>query len=312
MKKNFLLKNYTTIRIGGRAKFFCIVKSKLELVTAIEWARIQKMMWCVVGEGSNLVVSDRGYPGLIIQNEIKKFNRDGKVVTIGAGNNLFETIFRLNRLGLAGMERMAGIPGTVGGAIYGCAGAYGQELKDALVKVRFFDGKNFRVFTNKQCQFGYRESIFKKRKEWTITEVELRLKPAKSSKLLAISREIINLRKKKYHPGLNCPGSFFKNVRLVDLGPVALKKLLKKIDRTEIKYGKLPTGYLLEQVGAKGMKQGSIKVAKHHANLIYNSNGGKGRDVVFLAAKLKALVKKKFGIIIEEEVQYLGFEKGTP
>lgn len=120
------------------------------------------------------------------------------------------------------------------------------------------------------------------------------------------SQEIVKLRNKKYPKNLKCPGSFFKNIRLQDIKPgTKLRKVLKKIGKKPIKYGKIPVGCLLEQVGAKGMREGKIKVASHHANLIYNLGGGKSSEVKILVTKLKKLVKNKFGIKIEEEVQYL-------
>ncbi len=217
-------------------------------------------------------------------------------------------IWKLDRRGLSGMERMAGIPGTVGGAIYGCAGAYGQEIKDVLVSVRVFDGQKFRNLSKAQCQFGYRNSVFKKHKNLVITQAVLRLKKGDGKSLLKTSREIIKLREKKYPPGLRCPGSFFKNIKLSSLKPAAKRaQFVKKVKHDKIMYGKVPSGHLLDQVGAKGMKQGSIRVAGHHANLIYNPNGGKARDVKALANKLKRKVKNKFGIGLEEEIQYLGF-----
>ena len=333
-KKNFSLKNFTTMAIGGPAKYFLVVKNETELLDALKFAKAKKLPWYVVGEGSNLVVNDRGFQGIIIQNKIPRFDLSptlprpgeggrmagrGRIV-VGAGNNLLKTIFRLNRLGLAGMERMAGIPGTVGGAIYGCAGAYGQEIKDRLVSVQIWDGRKFRNLTKKQCRFGYRESIFKKNKKWIIIEAAFKFKNLDSvslqrrasgagmtkSRLMEISRDIIKLREKKYKPGLKCPGSFFKNIKISDIQPATLRqKFVKKIPSARIMYGKVAAGYLLEQVHAKGLRQGDIRVAAHHANLIYNPNGGKSADVRKLARKMKKMIKAKFGIKIEEEVQYL-------
>ncbi len=332
LKQNFPLKRFTTMAMGGPARFFLTVRSEAELLRALQFAKEKKLPWCVVGEGSNLIAGDNGYRGVVIQNKIQKFDLSlvpspspgegkierktspqvmgrgeerGRIVVVGAGNNLLKFTLKLNQLGLAGLERMAGIPGTVGGAIYGCAGAYGQEIKDHLVGVRIFDGKKFRSLTKKQCHFGYRESTFKKHKTWLITAVVFRLGVGDSAQLTKSSREIIRLRQKKYPPGLRCPGSFFKNIRLNDLSAKVRVNFQKLIPRERIIYGKVPTGYLLEVVGAKGMRQGKILVARHHANLIYNPNGGKAADVKKLAKKLKSLVKNKFGITIEEEVQYL-------
>ena len=308
IKKLFYLKKFTAIRIGGPAKYFVIVKTERELVEAINFAKKKKFPWYVVGEGSNLIVADKGFKGVIIKNQISKFKFEKGFVRVGAGNNLPKLIVKLDGMGLAGMERMAGIPGTVGGAIYGCAGAYGQEIKDVLLKVRVFDGKKFFYLSKNQCQFGYRDSRFKKHKNLLIVEVILKLGAGDGRKLVKISRDIIKLRAKKYRPGLHCPGSFFKNIKLIDIKPKALRnKFIKKIEPNRIMYGKVPAGYLLDQIGARGMRQGRIRVANHHGNLIYNSVGGEASDVVTLSKRLTALVKNKFGIKIEEEVQYLGF-----
>lgn len=306
--KKYPLNKFTTIGIGGPAKYFIVAETEKDLTEAIAFARRQKLPWYVLGEASNMIVSDEGFRGVIIQNKIKKlelpsplFIKEGRgefKITVGAGNNLLNLIFKLNKLGLSGLERMAGIPGTVGGAIYGSAGAYGQELKDVLTRIRFFDGRRFRSLSRKQCRFGYRTSIFKKRKKWVITEAELKLGRVSPTELAKISKGIIKLRAIKYKPGLKCPGSFFKNLKAKDI------KITAEL-MPAVVYGKLPAGYLLEAVGAKGMKAGNIRVASHHANLIYNGGDGRAADVKKLASRLKALVKKRFGIIIDEEVQYL-------
>lgn len=304
VSRNFPLKNFTTIGIGGPAKFFVAVESEEELAAAIQSAEAAKLRWVVVGEGSNLIVADKGYEGVVIQNGIKRFERNGCKFVVGAGNNLLKIILKLNRLGLAGMEKMAGIPGTVGGAIYGCAGAYGQEVKDRLVRARIFDGKKFRWISKRQCDFGYRDSVFKRKKDWVIVAVKFKLEKGATG-LMGLAKEIIKLREKKYPPGLRCPGSFFKNIKLADLPAGQRKSFIKKIPPDKIMFGKVPAGYLLDEAGAKGIRQGRIWVASHHGNLIYNPGGGLARDVEKLARLLKSKVKQKFGIMLEEEVQYL-------
>ena len=206
-KSNFSLRKFTTIRIGGPAKYFVTAKTERDLINAIAFAKEERVPWYLVGDGSNLIVSDRGFKGVVIQNKSEKFSTrlpDGqassdtkRLVTVGAGNNLLKLIFKLDGMGFAGMERMAGIPGTVGGAIYGCAGAYGQEIKDVLLKVRVFDGKKFFYLSKNQCQFGYRDSRFKKHKNLLIVEVILKLGAGDGRKLVKISPYIIKIPSKK-------------------------------------------------------------------------------------------------------------------
>ena len=307
-KRHYPLKNLATIKIGGPAKYFFIAQNEKNLIKAIKWAKQNKVSWYIIGEGSNLIPNDKGFNGLIIKNKIENFKKIGNKIHVGTGNNLLEFILKINRLGLAGMERMAGIPGTVGGAIYGCAGAYGQEIKDYLVGVRIYDGKVVKWISKNQCLFNYRESIFKTKKNWIILGTELKFKSGNSEKLMNESKKIIKLREKKYWPGLLCPGSFFKNIIIKNIKPAALrKKLLKKIGKDKIMFGKIPAGYILEAVGAKGMKCGGIKVAKHHGNLIYNSGKGKSSEILKLAKILKNKIKRKFGLDLEEEVQFVKF-----
>lgn len=321
IKKNFLLREITSTGVGGPAKFYVEVKSEVELMAAINWAKKNGKKYFLIGDGSNLIPSDEGFNGLIIKNKIEKFEIKNKIVLIGAGNSLLAVINRLNQLGWGGLEKMAGIPGTVGGAVYGCAGAYGQEIKDRLIAVQIlpmFRGStskhNFqtsaggRWLTKQQCRFGYRDSVFKKHPEWVILGAEFKLTGSDPEILRKTSAEIVKIRSRKYPPGLKCPGSFFKNIIINQIKPASFrKKFLAKIDQSKIKHGKIPAAHLLELVGAKGMKRREIVVADHHANLIYNTGRGKSKDVWALAALLKKRVKKTFGIELEEEIKYLNY-----
>lgn len=314
---NYPLKKLTTMKIGGPAKYFFIAKKENDLISAINWAKDSKIKWYIIGDGSNLVPSDSGFNGLVIKNEIKNFEKNGNRFFVGAGNNLLTFIYKLNQFGWAGMEKMAGIPGTIGGAIYGSAGAYSQEIKDCLTKVKIYNGKETQWLSKKQCRFGYRESIFKNpegkppasygagKKDWIILGAEFKFKKGDPKELQKTSKEIIKMREKKYWPGLLCPGSFFKNIVINNVRPALRQKFLSKIDKSKVNHGKVPTGYLLEEVGAKGMKVGRIKVAKHHGNLIFNPGKGKSSEIIKLAKILKQKVKNKFGINLDEEIQYI-------
>lgn len=306
ISRNFPLKKLTTIKVGGTAKWFFIVRNEGDLVAAINWANKKKVKWYVIGEGSNLVPKDTRFNGLIIKNEIKGVRKIGNNVFVGSGESFTKFIFKLNKLGLSGMEKMAGIPGTIGGAIYGCAGAYGQEIKDCLIGAKVFNNGKIYWLSKKQCRFNYRGSIFKKKHSLVVLEANFKFKKDKSKILQKISKDIIKTREKKYRPGLLCPGSFFKNVLVQNIKPTSLRQnFLNKIAKEKIIFGKIPAGFLLESVGAKGVEIGKIKVANHHGNLIYNSGDGTVRDIAKLSKILKLRVRKKFGIRLEEEVQYL-------
>jgi UDP-N-acetylenolpyruvoylglucosamine reductase len=202
-------------------------------------------------------------------------------------------------LGLSGLETLSGIPGAVGGAVFGNAGAYGRSISESVGKVEIWDGQDRRWLPGSACRFGYRESVFKST-DWIILSVVFRLKKGEKKKLIRISRQITKTRLKKYPSGLKCPGSFFKNILVKDVSG----KSLKLVDRDKIIEGKIPAGYLLEEVGAKGMGCGGIAVADYHGNLLINTGRGRAGEVRRLGGLLKGRVRKKFGIELEEEVRY--------
>jgi UDP-N-acetylenolpyruvoylglucosamine reductase len=305
IRRNIPLKRLTTLKLGGPALFFVEVHDIDELREALAFARTKNLPFYVMGEGSNLVPADRGLRGLLIRIVFMGLTITGSKVNVASGENLLSLIHRLNKRGLAGMERMAGIPGTIAGAIYGNAGAYGQETKNHLREVTFFDGRRIRVLKNAGTHLEYRNSIFKRHKNWIILSASFRFSRGNPRVLAKTSREIIALREIKYKPGLRCPGSFFKNIKLDDLSVSARKSLLKNIPVEWVTYGKVAAGRLLEGVGAKGMREGGIRIAVHHGNLFYNAGRGTTAEIQRLAKRLKGKVKKRFGVELEEEVQYL-------
>lgn len=296
-EKNVDLAKLTTLEVGGRAKYLVTACTKQEFAKAIGWAKEKNVEWVVIGEGSNLLVSDDGYNGLVIVNKIDLIERDGGKIKVGAGTNLNQLVDYVNAVGLAGMECLAGIPGTVGGAVYGNAGAYGQTISDCLVGVQTLS----KLWLKSECGFGYRESNFKRNKE-VIVEIQFGLVSERPEVLQDKSVEIRTLREKKYPKWLKCPGSFFKNLFFEQLPEEARKQ----IPEEKIKGGKVAAGYLLELVGARGMRMGGARVADYHGNLIYNVGGAKSDEVWKLAQKLQNLVQDRFGVTLEPEVQLVG------
>jgi UDP-N-acetylmuramate dehydrogenase len=204
--------------------------------------------------------------------------------------------------GLKGLETLAGIPGWVGAAVYGNAGAYGHSISERVHSVRFVDGGVVRVFNNEQCEFQYRESTFKDHKDWIILSTELILEPADSAELRGIADDILKIRNEKFPPTMKCAGSIFKNFLLACLP----QEVAAQVPQKTIREGKVPAAYFLEQVGAKGMTRGDIHVAGYHANLIYNAGSGSAADLRAVIGELKTRVRDRFGIEVEEEVQYVG------
>jgi len=256
----------------------------------------------VIGDGTNLIVSDAGFRGLVLRYRADGMASTGNCITVDAGASLQALVdFSIDR-GLQGLETLAGIPGSVGAAIYGNAGAYGHSISERIASVRFFDGGAVRVLVNAECQFRYRESIFKIRKGWMIFSAELRLDPADRDVLRRTAADIVTIRNQKFPVTLKCAGSIFKNLLLRDLPA----EVASRIPPATVREGKVPAAWFLEQVGAKGSRRGAIHVAEYHANLIYNAGGGTAADLCALIGELKERVRERFGIELEEEVQYVG------
>jgi UDP-N-acetylmuramate dehydrogenase len=296
------LSRYTRFGIGGPADLFAETCSEEAFAAAIAAARDQAISVMVIGGGTNLIVADEGYRGLVLRFRSERIAADGARVTVSAGAVLQDLVDFANRSGLKGMETLAGIPGWVGAAVYGNAGAYGHAIGERIVEVRFFDGGAVHSFHHDQCAFRYRESIFKANKEWIIFTTVLELEPASVAELERISADILAVRNHKFPPTMKCAGSIFKNFLLRELPPA----VASTVPAAVVREGKIPAAWFLEQVGAKGLRQGGIQVADYHANLIYNAGEGTARELRTVIAELKTRVRERFGIEVEEEVQYVG------
>lgn len=300
LKQDVSLAPFSTFAIGGKADYFVSVNSSERLAEILSQVEKSRLKYKLFAGGSNVVFPDEGIDRLVIQVLGGKTVVDGLNVTVDTGVLLSDLIDKAVSSGLSGPESLSGIPGTVGGAVVGNAGAYGREISDVVEKVEVWDGRKRFFLDNRGCRFSYRESIFKRKQKLIVLRIYLKLKKGKAGKLKQISKKIIKVREAKYKPGLKCPGSFFKNILVSNLN----KSILKSISQDKIIYGKIPAGFLLEDVGAKEMRVGDVEVAPFHGNLFINRGKGKAEDVKKLAKILKARVKKKFGIELEEEIRY--------
>lgn len=283
----------TTLGIGGPAKDFKIVKTEKELIQI-------RQPYLLIGGGSNLLVSDEGVNQLVIKNEIIGIEHQGLTVKVKSGTTLQDLVDYSIKHGLSGLQKLTGIPGTIGGAIFGNAGAYGQTLSNHLITVSAFNGQNIISLTKDECNFNYRDSSFKKN-GFIILEVTFLLEEDNPQTLDTEAQAILAKRLVKYPKGIKCPGSFFKNIVAATLS----KEILEKIPEEMIVYGKLPAGSLLEIVGAKGDSADGIEITDYHANLFVNKGSGTAKAFYNLAKKYALQVKEKFGITLEPEVQLI-------
>lgn len=308
ISENVPLAAHTRFGIGGPARWLLDASTDAALAAALEILRETGTPYTVIGGGTNLVASDEGFPGTVIRYtnasiewEIPSDEAAPVRLSAAAGAVLQDLVDRTISAGLAGLETLTGIPGWVGGAIYGNAGAYGHSIHERVRSVRILDGPGIRILENAECEFRYRESVFKRHKDWIVLSADVKLDRGDAVKLHATAAAIRTIRDEKYPPAMRCAGSIFKNLMLADLNEAARAQVPEKV----IREGKVPSAYFLEQVGAKGIARGGVKVADYHANLIYNEAGGTARELRELIDNFKQRVRERFGIELEEEVQYI-------
>ncbi len=304
------LRHHTRFGLGGPAAVFACTEDEGAFVEAVRRARASGAPWVVIGMGTNLIVADEGFPGIVLRYDGARIEVEGGRVRAQAGAALQALVDATIEAGLQGYEPMTGIPGNVGAAIYGNAGAYGASIADRITGVRFFDGERIRETNHAGCGFRYRESEFKRRRlrgePWLILSAEFAFPPGDAEDMRRKASEILAIRNRKYPPEMQCAGSIFKNLLLERLPEQARAAVPVQV----VKGGKVPAAWFLEQAGAKGLACGGVRVSADHANTLYNAGGGTAAEFCALAAELKRRVRERFGIELEEEVQYIGFGEG--
>jgi len=290
LKPNEKLSLHTTFGIGGEAEFFYVARRPEDLIKAIQVAEEARIPFFVLGGGSNVLVSDSGFGGLVIKNQCDKIFLSDKKITCQSGALLDDLVNSSCENSLSGMEFLAGIPGTVGGAVFGNAGAWGKDVGDLLTEAVILksQGRIEKVPKN-YFEFGYRDSKLKRTKD-ILLSATFGLKRGEREKIKKEVQKNLEERKGRLPQKEKSAGCFFRNV--VDNGLAVNGK-------------KISAGFLLEQVGAKNMRRGEAAVFKNHANILINLGKATSKDVRGLANSLKRKVKKEFDIDLEEEVVYL-------
>lgn len=289
-ENNVPLSCHTTFRIGGPADHFVTVRTVEAMQEAINFAHSSGIPFFLLGGGSNVLVNDRGIRGLVIKNQLKGLYRDEDSIRAFSGETLSDLLsFSLSQ-GLSGLEFTAGIPGTVGGAIFGNAGAYGRAVGDLLVRARVIDRESGHIMEVDQSffTFAYRYSSLKACRH-ILTEAVLMLKPGDMNAMACEVEKILAERRSK-HPDCDmaCAGSYFKNLQPPAPGE-----------------RRIPAGLILDRAGARGMSYGNAQVYDGHANFITNPGGATCEEILHLAGLLKEKVKSRFDVELEEEVIFV-------
>ncbi len=305
-KKDVNLAEYSNYKIGGPAKFFFEVKSVEETEWAVKEAKRRGLKIFVLGGGTNLLISDEGYDGLVLKPAVRFLKCDGTAITAGAGTLMSELLDFAAEKGLSGLEWAGGLPGTLGGAIRGNAGAFGGEIKDSVgsvMSLRIGDLKQVTRDKN-ECKFGYRASIFKESSgEEIILSATLRLNNGEAAEIKKIIREKIDYRLSRQPLEYPNIGSIFKNVPVELVPKDVLPKCADAIKQDPFPI--VPAARLIGLTGLKGAKHGGAMISPKHGNFIVNVGDAKAADVKNLINLIKEEVRKKFGIKLEEEIMEL-------
>lgn len=313
IQQDIPLSSYSNFKIGGLAKYFLEVFSKEDLIEGLkEWHEISKDLPAgrqvfVLGGGTNVVFSDNLFNGLVIKNSINLLEKNGEEVTVGAGV-LFSklTDFCIDN-SLSGLEWAGGLPGTVGGAVRGNAGAYGGETKDNILEVKSIDLNTLteKTRTGEDCYFNYRTSVFKigDGENEIITIIKLNLKAGNKEEIKKLTQEKIDARIKR-HP-LEYPnvGSIFKNVPVEKFTQAQMEELSQYIKNDP--FPVVPTAKINFLTGLSGKRVGDAQLSEKHTNFIVNLGNATSKDVHELIKIIKDEVYQKFNINLEEEVMFV-------
>lgn len=313
IEQNIPLAPFTTFKIGGPAKYFIQIDNAEEMVEAIKWAKNNGQKYFILAGGSNVLINDQGYNGLIIKNDLKSFYRektaDGELIKCSSGLPMARLVLGASNHSLTGMEWAIGLPGTVGGAIRGNASCFGSEMSATITEVTAYDPEKDKIIklTKEQCGFGYRHSIFKENHS-IILECVQKLSNGQSNKIKKKMEETIKLRADK-QPKYPSAGSIFKNIPLSEFNNLELLEEARK-DNKVIGAGPsgFATGWLIEKLYFKGRQVGGAMVSLEHANFIINKTfTATASDVMILISLIKQKVRVEFGIQLREEIQYLDY-----
>jgi UDP-N-acetylmuramate dehydrogenase len=336
IKEKIQLSDYSTFKTGGDARFFCNVSSIEDLKESIDFVQKHNLKFMILGGGSNILFDDLGFNGLVIRNNIlgikkESENIESTIFSFGAGENLDNAIKFLTENNFSLAENLSGIPGTIGGAVFQNAGAYGTEIKDVVISVEVYDTNTQEIFLipKGKCNFSYRQSIFKKNRNLIITKVYLRLnkkfvpnleylglrdlfKDSENISVNDIRQGILNIRKEKLPDWkkLGTAGCFFKNPVITEDKYIEISKTYKDVPKFKAEDGfvKISLGYVIEKIcDLKEFRMGDVGLYKKHSLTVINFKNAKSFEIKSFVKLIEEKVFEKIGIKIEREVEEIIF-----
>jgi len=297
---------HTTFKLGGPVKYFVTIDKNDKLIEVLNFLREENMEYVILGGGSNVLCADREFDGVVIKINDQTTIINEQIVVASAGALTVSVAQASVKAGLTGFEWGIGVPGTIGGATRGNAGAMGGDISGNLSKVEVYRQGEILELTHEECEFAYRESIFKHNND-VVLRVWLQLEKSteESKDLMKTTLENIQYRNSTQPQGFASSGCIFKNVKI--LNPKSEIKNQNIIPTDFLEKGIISAGWLMDQAGCKGMKVGNAQVSEKHANFIVNLGDATAEDVKNLIEEVKEKVYNKFKINLEEEVQEISF-----
>jgi UDP-N-acetylmuramate dehydrogenase len=287
---NEMMKKHSTFGVGGPAKILLLPKKEIEVKSILKYCSKMNIKTCFIGSGSNLLFSDKGFNGLIIS--LKKAFKGLEVLSdgsikVGSGVMLVKMVSKAIKNNIKGLESLSGVPGTLGGALYMNAGAYGSEISNFFTSARLLNLNGDEIIlTKKDISFSYRKSTFPR--NHILVEASFKCEKGNLDNILKNKNKFSQSRRENQPLKYRSAGSIFKNPSQ-----------------------EVAAGYLIDQSGLKGIKKGDAMISDKHANFIVNLGNASSEDIVYLIKLIKKKVVKKFNIDLELEIKLLGFNKNV-
>lgn len=306
-KENEPLAKHVNMKIGGPAAYFVEAKSTQDVADAVKIAQENGVKFFVLGGGSNTLVADEGFAGLVIKIAMRNISITGDTVVAEAGAISATVARQTATAGLRGFEWAVSLPGTIGGAVRGNAGCFGGETKDSLVSVKLLREGDIINVAAEDLKMKYRHSVLKEMGNTDVVlEATFKLTPGDKAEALALIDANLEKRKKTQPLGAASAGCMFKNYEYTDESTLDKLKQDADVPEAMLKNKRIAAGWLIDQAGLKGTKMGDAMVSTEHGNFLMNTGKATASQIAELISLVKMKVRNNYGIQLEEEVQFLG------
>lgn len=307
-KEHEPLGKHLNIRIGGPAKWFVEARSTQDLIDAVNMAQDFAVEYFILGGGSNTLVADSGFPGLVIKAANRTMRVEGNRVFAEAGVISSAAARASAEAGLRGFEWAVSLPGTIGGAVRGNAGCFGGEMRDSVESARVLRRGTVLVLSNADLHFAYRHSLLKEAEnDDVVLDVVLKLEVSNRDEALAQIEKNLAGRKATQPLGASSAGCMFKNFEWTDHAQIAQLQKTYDVPQEYIDRRRIPAGWIIEKLGLKGTAVGDAEVSLQHGNFLLNKGHATAEDILKLVTRVKKHVSSEVGVVLEEEVVHIGF-----